>query len=173
MIDNEQQIDHAEHAAVRAESERENREEQAHADLVTATVQHLRALGTASYLDAQASLARFAEEVRLRLAPNAHRYELLARQQHVALLAPTTASSIEGAGSYDLAEVARVAARAYATTHRSPRDGDLLNRALAHAVARVADAVAEVAHHAQQAATDREVEQHERDLAERDAGSEL
>jgi hypothetical protein len=167
MIDTDGERDYAEERAARAEQEAERASEQAHAELVTETVRQLRALGTASYLDAEQTVARFAEEVRLRIAPNAHRYELLARQQHIALLAPTVAAAIEETGEYDLDKVARDVVGGYRTTHAGGRD--TLALGLLHATERVLDTVAEVAHHAQQAATDREVKQHERDLADRDA----
>jgi hypothetical protein len=170
MIDTDDSRDYAEESAVRAEQEAERTSEQAHADLVAETVRFLRKLGTDAYEDAQQTLARFAEEVRLRLAPNAHRYELLARQQHVALLAPTVAAELEATGSYDLRAVASAVAGGYALGHAT--DG-LLARALGHAVERVLDAVEEVAQHAADAVQQQAIEQHERDLAARDAGDEL
>lgn len=170
MIDQQQQRDHAEEAAVRADADRENREEQAHADLVAETVRHLRAIGTASQLDARETVARFADEVNLRLAPNVHRVELLARQQHVALLAATTAAAIEETGSYDLGAVADGIGEAYRRTHLDEnRVLDLPARALDAAIERVRLAVEEVAQHAADAATERAIVEHEHDLAARDA----
>lgn len=175
MIDQQQQRDHAEESAVRADSDRENREEQAHADLVAETVRHLRAVGLASYLDARASVGRLLEEVDLRQAPNVHRYELLMRQQHVALLAATTAAAIEETGLYDLGSVADGVGTAYRTTHLDAVRpvGDLVNRALYAAIKQVRLAVEEVAQHAADAETDRAIVEHERELVARDAGVEL
>jgi hypothetical protein len=173
MIDQQQQRDHAEEAAVRADADRENREEQAHADLVAETVRHLRQIGTDAQIDARETVARLAEEVNLRLAPNAHRYELLARQQHTALLAATTAAAIEETGSYDLGSVADGVGTAYRAQHTNARRvvvvADLADRALVSAIDRVRLAVEEVAQHAADAATDRAIAEHEADLAARDA----
>lgn len=173
MID-QQQRDHAEESAVRADSDRENREEQAHADLVAETVRHLRKIGTDAHRDAASTLARLGEEVNLRLAPNVHRYELLARQQHVALFAATTAAAIEETGSYDLGSVADGVATAYRATHthaqaRALGDATFADRALSAAIEQVQLAVEEVAQHAADAATERKIAEHEADLAARAA----
>jgi hypothetical protein len=167
MIDQQQQTDHAEHAAQLAEQTAEQTAEQQHADLVAETVRFLRKLGTDAHDDAQQTLARFAEEVRLRLAPNAHRYELLARQQHVALLAPTVAAELETTGEYDLRAVAQGVIGGYRATHTGGRD--TLALGLLHATERVLDAIEEVAQYAADAVQQRAIEQHERDLAHLDA----
>lgn len=174
MIDQDQQRDHAEEAAVRSEQNAERASEQAHADLVSETVRRLRTLSHGALADAQETVASLSGEVNLRQAPNAHRYELLARQQHTALLAAMVAAAIEETSEYDLARVANGVVESYTATHLTDRTrivADLTDRALLAASGRVEDAVAEVASFAQQAQTDREVEQHERDLADRDRES--
>lgn len=175
MIDTDGTRDYAEESAVRAEQDAERASETAHERLVAETVTRLRALSLDSYTAGTEAVMRLVEEVRFRLAPNTHRYELLVRYQHTALLAATVAVVIEETGEYDLDKVARGVVGAYETRHLDTVRpvGDLQNRALRDASARVLDFVAEVAHYAQQAETDREVEQHETDLAARDAGDDL
>lgn len=170
MIDTDGERDYAEENAVRAEQDAECASETAHERLVAETVARLRALSLDAYTAGAASAEHLAEEVRLRLAPNVHRYELLARQQHTALLAASVAASIEGTAEYDLDKIARGVVGGYGATHLDAGRtvGDLPNRALHDASMRVLDTVAEVAHYAQQAETDREVEQYEADLAERE-----
>jgi hypothetical protein len=145
MIDTDGDRDYTEEAAVRAESDAEHASEQAHADLVNALAAALRQLGSEAHLAALSSLGRLHDEVNLRLAPNAHRYELLARQQHTALLAATVAAELETTGRYDLVEVAQSVAAGYRSTHRVAlrAPDDLLNRSLASAIGRVLDLVRE------------------------------
>jgi hypothetical protein len=134
---NDDERDYAEERANLADMRREQEGEAAHERLVERVTTELRALGTESYLDARESVRRLTEEVDYRLAPNLHRYELLARQQHVALLAATVAAVIEDGPEYDLAAAARGAIAGYRATHSSTVDGDLANRALGHADSRV------------------------------------
>lgn len=172
MIDQEQQRDHAEEAAALAEQAAEQVSEQAHALVVTEVVRVLRALAVEAHTAAGATVTRLAEEVGLRQAPNVHRYELLARQQHTALLAASVASELESTGSYDLERVASGVADSHTATHLTDRTriiADLPDRALLAASARVLDAVAEVLDAARQAETEYEVEQHEGDIVERDS----
>jgi hypothetical protein len=166
MIDTDGTRDYAEEAAVRAESDAERASETAHERLVAETVTRLRALSLEAYDAGRETVNRLLGEVTLRLPPNVHRYELLARQQHTALLAASVAASIEGTAEYDLDKVARGVITGYRATHAGGRD--TFTAGLLHATERVLDTVAEVAHYAQQAETDREVEQHEADLAARD-----
>lgn len=137
----------------------------------------LRALGTDARTDALASTTRLVEEVALRLAPNVHRYELLARQQHVALLAATVAAALEETETGPANPPLRVAEGVCAVYRMTHLDGrrvlDLTNRALDGAIDRVLASVRAVQEEDEQqldndAETDRRVVEHERDLAARD-----
>jgi hypothetical protein len=141
---NDDQRDHAEERANLADMRREREGEAAHERLVGRVVTALRDLSLDAYESARDSVECLADEVRLRLAPNAHRYELLARQQHKALLAATTAAAIEEGVGYDLLAAAQGAAEAYTATHRPASPDDLLGRALGDAVAIVLGAVQSV-----------------------------
>jgi hypothetical protein len=144
MIDTDGERDYAEERAQTAEQEAEQASEQEHADRVRALAHNLRALGLTARDDAHEAIGRLAEEVALRLAPNVHRYELLARQQHIALLAATVAVNIEEDRSYDLLAVAEATVVGYRRTHTDRnRPEDLTNRALASAAGRVLDLVRE------------------------------
>lgn len=106
----------------------------------------LRSLAQHAQQDAQDALPRIADEVTHRLPPNVHRYELLARNQHVATLASYVAAVLEeaetGPTNPPLA-VAENAVRSYRATHlhTSRPVGDVLNRALDGAIDRVLDSV--------------------------------
>jgi predicted HicB family RNase H-like nuclease len=141
MIDTDGERDHAEETAVRAESDAENATEQAHADLVNTLVGRLRTLSHNTHADAQETVASLSGDVNLRLAPNVHRYELLARHQHTALLAAIVASAVEETAEYDLDQVARSAIGGYRATHAGGRD--ILALGLLHATERVLDLVRE------------------------------
>lgn len=171
MIDNTQQIDRAEHDAVLAEQTAERASEQQHLDLVAQTVADLLAFGRDAYTSAQAALDSLTDEVTNRRAPNVHRYELLARWQHVSLLAPSVANAIEETQSYDLDTVASGVVEVYRAQHfhASRPAGDCLNRALVFAADRVIEQVARTAQYAAEAVAQQSIEAHERDLAARDA----
>jgi hypothetical protein len=142
---NDDERDYAEERANLADMRREQEGEAAHERLTGRVVSALRDLSLDAYESARDSVERLADEVRLRLAPNAHRYELLARQQHVALLAATAASAVEDGVGYDLLAAAQGVAEAYVTTHRIPGNADdRLATALGDAVARVLGAVQSV-----------------------------
>ncbi len=143
MIDTDGDRDYAEEAAVRAEADAEHASEQAHASLVNDLAAALRTLGSEAHRDAFGSLMRLYDEVLGRSAPNVHRYELLARQQHTASLASAVAAELEATGRYDLLQVAEGVAVGYAMTHRTALGGDLPDRALAAATGRVLDLVRE------------------------------
>jgi hypothetical protein len=146
LADTDGERDYAEEAAVRAESDAENATEQAHADLVNALVDRLRDLGTDAHGDALLSAAALTSEVGLRQAPNVHRYELLARHQHTALLAAMVAAAVEETGSYEVPAVAESVVNGYRATHLDAVRpvGDLPNRALLGAIDRVVEVVREV-----------------------------
>lgn len=138
----------------------------------------LNALAQHAQLDAQEALPRVADEVTQRLAPNVHRYELLMRNQHVAALASRVAAGLEEAQTGPANPPVRIAegiAEAYRAQHlhTSRPLGDLGNRALAGAIARVLDSVRatqaeddEEARH--EAENEQRIADHERDLAQRD-----
>jgi hypothetical protein len=145
MINTDGERDYADEAAVRAESDAENATEQAHADLVNALADQLRALGRETHLDAISTAGSLSTEVGLRRAPNAHRYELLARHQHTALLAAMVAAAVEETGSYEVPAVAESVVNGYRATHLDAARpvGDLANRALLGAIDRVVQVVRE------------------------------
>jgi hypothetical protein len=132
---NDDERDHAEERANLADMRREQEGEAAHERLVQRVATALRDLSLDAYDTGRETTNRLLDEVVHRLAPNAHRYELLARQQHVALLAATAAGSVEDAPGYDLLAAAQGAAEAYTATHRPASPDDLLGRALGDAVA--------------------------------------
>jgi hypothetical protein len=140
---NDDERDYAEERANLADMRREQEGEDAHERLVERVVTELRALGTAAYLDARESARRLAEEVELRLAPNLHRYELLAKQQHTALLAATTAAGIEEGVGYDLLAAAEGVTTGYRATHAHGLH-ERGTRHLDDAIGRVLDTVREV-----------------------------
>jgi hypothetical protein len=133
--------DYAEERANLADMRREHEQEAAHEALVGRVTQALRELAFDAYDGGRAALDRLHEEIVHRQAPNAHRYELLARQQHTALLAAMTATGVEEFAGYDLLDAAQGVTEAYVTTHRPPSPDDLLGRALSTAVARVVGTV--------------------------------
>lgn len=138
---NDDERDYAEERANLADMRREAEGEAAFEALAGRVVSALRTLSTETHDDARASVARLAEEVELRLPPNLHRYELLARQQHTALLAAIVASGIEeGIPGYDLVAAARGAVIAYRVTHSAglhERGARHLNEAADRVVAAV------------------------------------
>jgi hypothetical protein len=113
--------DYAEERANLADMRREAEAEAAHEALVGRITQALRELAFDAYDGGRAALDRLHEEIVHRQAPNAHRYELLARQQHTALLAAMTATAVEEFAGYDLLDAAQGVTEAYVTTHRPPR----------------------------------------------------
>jgi hypothetical protein len=144
-MNNDDERDYAEERANLADMRREQEGEAAHEALVGRVVSALRHLSTETHNDARASVVSLAREVELRLAPNVHRYELLARQQHLALLAATAAAAVEEAPGYDLLAAAQGVAEAYVATHRIPGNGDdRLATALGDAVTRALGVVQSV-----------------------------
>lgn len=133
MIDTDDHRDYAEERAVEADARAEHEQEQAHLDLVARLVADLLGMGTEAQADAQATLARIGDEVALRLPPNAHRVELLARQQHLAQLAGMAGTIVEDTATYDLVKLVDDVCDGYLIGHR----GSLLDGALRHAVDRV------------------------------------
>lgn len=132
---NDDERDYAEERANLADMRREQEGEAAFEALAGRVASALRDLSTEAYTDARLTTERLAGEVELRLAPNAHRYELLARQQHTALLAASTAAAVEEFVGYDLLTGAQGVAEAYALVHRPASSDDLLGRAVGDAVA--------------------------------------
>jgi hypothetical protein len=140
---NDDERDYAEERANLADLRREHEQEAAFEALTGRLASTLRELSLDAHDTARASIGRLIEEVDLRLPPNVHRYELLARAQHTATLAANLADAVGLAAGYDLLAAARGTARAYVATHTVARDGvidarrDLTERALGGAVARV------------------------------------
>lgn len=101
----------------------------------------VRQLGHDANVDAVRSINRLSEEVRLHLTPNAHRYELLARQQYLAAFADRAAIALQQPHPASTpVEVVEGVADAYLAAHSPGRD-ELLSRAIRAAVARVRLAV--------------------------------
>jgi hypothetical protein len=141
---NDDERDYAEERANLADLRREHEQEAAFEALTGRLASTLRELSLDAHDTARASIGRLIEEVDLRLPPNVHRYELLARAQHTATLAATIATSVDGFAGYDLLAGARAVAAGYRTTHTVERiltaDGarfDLTERGLNGAIDRV------------------------------------
>jgi hypothetical protein len=141
---NDDERDYAEERANLADLRREHEQEAAFEALTARLTSTLRELSLDAHDTARASIGRLIEEVDLRLPPNVHRYELLARAQHTANLAARLADEVGLAAGYDLLAAARGTARAYVETHTvagllsaEATRADLTERALGGAVARV------------------------------------
>lgn len=151
---NDDDRDYAEERANLADMRREQEGEAAHEQLVDRVLAALRALSVEAHTNGTSTASHLAGEVHLRRAPNAHRYELLARQQHIALLAATTANAIEERGGYVLLADAQGVAEGYTATHGPADPSDLLGRALRDACARVIGTVQSVLDDDEQAQQD-------------------
>lgn len=136
-------------------------------------VVELRDLAAGARTDALASTTRLVEEVALRLPVNVHRYELLARHQHVAAFVESVLAGWNSSPTGPTNPPLRVA-EGVATGYLVQHSGGTLDASLRTAVDRVLGVIrtlqeeddAEAAHEAE---TDRRIAEHERNLAERDA----
>jgi hypothetical protein len=135
----------------------------------------LRALGRDAHADARQTVLRLSDEVNLRQAPNVHRYELLAQQQHTALLAAIVANELEETATgpaYTALDAATALCAGYRMTHANglhERGTTFLDRAIERVLDSVRTTQAqdeeEARHEAEQ---DRAIAEHESDLAQRD-----
>jgi hypothetical protein len=160
---NDDERDYAEERANLADMRREREGEAAFEALTGRLASTLRELSLDQHDAARASIVRLIEEVDLRLPPNAHRYELLARAQHTATLAVRVADSLGLVAGYDLRLAAQQTAEAYTRTHGPADPSDLLGRAMRDACARVIGEVESFLDEEEQR------EQTERDLADQRA----
>jgi hypothetical protein len=148
-MNHDDERDYAEERANLADMRREQEAEAAFEALAGRVASALRDLAADAYRDAGETSLRLTDEVVQRLAPNVHRYELLARQQHTALLAATAANAVEEFVGYDFLAGVQGVIEAYAATHMPARQHltvseGLLDRALRAAVAAVLGAAQSV-----------------------------
>jgi hypothetical protein len=160
---NDDERDYAEERANLADMRREREGEAAFEALAGRLASTLRELSLDQHDAARASIVRLIEEVDLRLPPNVHRYELLARAQHTATLAVRVADSLGLVAGYDLRLAAQQTAEAYTRTARTRRPGGAARACLRDACARVIGEVESFLDEEEQR------EQTERDLADQRA----